>query len=82
MTPSLLLICAKDTPAIVTVPLANFSLQFIVESFSTRAKHVSVYSNSFKLIVALASEGALYVPCIFDDAFKSLATNESILEGA
>jgi hypothetical protein len=34
------------------------------------------------LIVALASEGALYAPCIFDDAFTSRATQESILEGA
>jgi hypothetical protein len=62
MTSSLLLFCIKDAPAIMTALLANFSLQLIVESISTRAKQASVYSDSFKLIDTLDSEGAQAAP--------------------
>jgi hypothetical protein len=58
MTSSFLLFCIKDTPAIMTAPLANFSLQLIVESLPTGAKQASICNNSFKLIDMLASEGA------------------------
>jgi hypothetical protein len=51
---------------------AGYSLQLIVESFSMGAKQVApatIHNHSFKLIGALASEGALFAPCIFEDAF-------------
>jgi hypothetical protein len=44
----------------------------IVESFSTGAKQVApatIHNNMFKLIVALASEGACFAPYIFENAF-------------
>ncbi len=39
MAPSLLLFCIKDAPAIMTVPLANFSLQLIVDIFCKISFH-------------------------------------------
>jgi hypothetical protein len=48
-----------------------YSLQLIVESFSTEAKQVApatIHNNLFKLIVALASEGIHFAPYIFDNA--------------
>jgi hypothetical protein len=44
----------------------------IVESFFTGAKQVApvtIHNNLFKLIVALASEGARFAPYIFETAF-------------
>ena len=49
-----------------------YSPQLIVESFSTEAKQVAsatIHNNLFKLIVALASEGACFATYIFDNAF-------------
>jgi hypothetical protein len=48
------------------------SLQLIVESFTTGAKQVApvtIHNDFFKLIVALASEGAHFAPYIFENAF-------------
>jgi hypothetical protein len=45
-----------------------YSLQLIVESFSTGAKRVApatICKNLLMLIVALASEGAMFAPYIF-----------------
>jgi hypothetical protein len=39
MAPSLLLFCIKDAPAIMTAPLANFSLQLIVDIFCKISFH-------------------------------------------
>jgi hypothetical protein len=50
---------------------AIYSLQLIVESFSTGAKQVApatIHNDSSKLIVALASKGAIFAPYIFQDA--------------
>ena len=69
---SLLLSCHSARPAIMTTTNANFSLQLIVESFSTGAKQVApatILNDSFKLIDVLASEGAIFAPHIFEDAF-------------
>jgi hypothetical protein len=44
---------------------AIYSLQLIVESFSTGAKLVAlatICNDSFKLIVAMASEGVIFAP--------------------
>jgi hypothetical protein len=60
MISSLLLPRNFKHPEITTVMNANFSLQLILELFSTRAKQVataSICDNSFKLIDMLASEG-------------------------
>jgi hypothetical protein len=49
-----------------------YSLQLIVESFSAGAKQVApatIHNKLFKLIVALASEGACFAPYIIDNAF-------------
>jgi hypothetical protein len=49
---------------------AIYSLQFIVESFSTGAKQVAlatICNDLFKLIVALASEGAMFARYSFQD---------------
>jgi hypothetical protein len=57
---SLLLPCGFECPAITSVTHANFSLQLIVKSFSTRPKQVataSICNDSFKLIDTLAYEG-------------------------
>jgi hypothetical protein len=51
---------------------ASHSLQLIVESFSMGAQQVApatICNHSFKLIDALASEGALFAPYIFESAF-------------
>jgi hypothetical protein len=51
---------------------AIYSLQLIVESFSTEAKQVAsatIHNDLFKLIVALASEGARFAPYIFENAY-------------
>jgi hypothetical protein len=64
---------AIERPAIMTATNANFSLQLIVESFSTGSKQVApatIHNYSFKLIDALASEGALFAPYIFENAFN------------
>jgi hypothetical protein len=50
---------------------AFYSLQLIVESFSTGAKQVApatICNDSFKLIVALASKEAMFAPYVFQDA--------------
>jgi hypothetical protein len=76
---SLLLFCVKDTPAITTATNATFLLQLIIESFSTGAEQVApatIRDDSFKLIDALALEGAIFASYIFEDAIP-YATNES-----
>jgi hypothetical protein len=53
----------------MTATNANFSLQLIVESFYTEAKQfapATICNDSFNLIDALASEGALFAPYIFE----------------
>jgi hypothetical protein len=68
---NLLLLSVRDDSAIMMVTHAIYSLQLIVESFSTGAKQVApatLRNDSFKLIVALASEGAMFAPYIFQDA--------------
>ncbi len=55
MISSLLLPPVRDKPAVTTATNANFSLQLIVESFSTGAKQVAlatICNDSFKLIDA------------------------------
>ncbi len=62
---------------------AGYSLQLIVESFSMGAQQVApttICNHSFKLIDALASEGALFDPYVFEDAFTY--ANELNHEGA
>jgi hypothetical protein len=59
MTPSLLLFCVKDSPVIMMAPLANFSLQFIVESISKGEQFAPNFDqpgevNSSNLIVIFA----------------------------
>ncbi len=52
----------------MTATNGNFSLQLIVKSFSTRAKLVApatILNNSFKLIDALASEGARFAQIFY-----------------
>ena len=81
---SLLLPPVRDNPAITTATNADFSLQLIVESFSTGAKQVApatICNDFFKLIDALALEGAIFAPYIFEDAF-TYAANKSNHEGA
>ncbi len=54
MASSLLLFCVKDAPAIMMATHADYSLQLIVESLFTGAKHVAsatIPNESFKLIV-------------------------------
>jgi hypothetical protein len=56
----------------------------IVESFSTGVEQVApatIRNDSFKLIDALALEGAIFAPYIFEDAF-TYATNKLNHEGA
>jgi hypothetical protein len=80
---NLLLPCIQDDSAVMIVTHAGYSLQLIVESFSMGAKQVApatIHNHSFKLIDALASEGALFAPCIFEDAFTY--TNKLNHEGA
>jgi hypothetical protein len=69
---NLLLLSVQDDSAIMLATHAICSLQLIVESFSTGAKQVAlvtIHNNLFKLIVALASEGARIASYIFDNAF-------------
>jgi hypothetical protein len=80
---NLLLASAQDDSAIMMATHTCYSLQLIVESFSMRAQQVSpstICNHSFKLIDALASEGALFAPSIFEDAFTY--TNEMSHAGA
>jgi hypothetical protein len=67
---NLLLLSVQDNSAIMMATHTIYSLQLIVEYFSTGAKQVvpaTIRNNSFKLIVALASEGAIFTPQIFQD---------------
>jgi hypothetical protein len=69
---NLLLLSVQDDSAIMLATHAICSLQLIVESFSTEAKQVAlvtIHNDLFKLIVALASEGAPFPPYIFENAF-------------
>jgi len=80
---SLLLPRDSTRPAITTARNATFSLQLIVELFSTGFKQVTsatIHNDPFKLIDALALEGAIFAPYIFEDAFTP--TNKSNHEGA
>jgi hypothetical protein len=64
---SLLLLSVQEDSVIMMATHAIYSLQLIVESFSTGAKQVApvtICNNSFKLIVALASKGAIFAPYI------------------
>ncbi len=81
---NLLLLSVRDDSAIMLAMHAIYSLQLIVESFSTGAKQVvpaTIHNDSFKLIDALALEGAIFAPYIFEDAF-TYAANKSNHEGA
>ncbi len=74
----------QNAPSITTGTNATFSLQLIVETFSTGAKQVApatICDDSFKLIDALASEGAIFASYIFEDAIP-YTTNKSNHEGA
>jgi hypothetical protein len=80
---NLLLLPVQDDSAILIATNASYSLQLIVESFSTGAKQVApatIRNHSFKLIDELASEGALFAPYILENAFTY--TNELNHEGA
>jgi hypothetical protein len=69
---NLLLPSVQDDSAMMMETHAGYSLQLIVESFSMGAQQVApatIHNHSFKLIDALASEGALFAPYIFEDAF-------------
>ncbi len=69
---NLLLLSIREDSAIMLAMHAIYSLQLIVESFSTGTKQVApatIHNNLFKLIVALASERARFAPYIFDNAF-------------
>ncbi len=69
---NLLLLSVHDDSAIMMATHTIYSLQLIVESFSTGAKQAApatIHNNLFKLIVALASEGAHFAPYIFENAF-------------
>jgi hypothetical protein len=61
MISSLLLLRDSARPAITTATNATFSLQLIVESFSTGAEQVTTATN------VLALEGAMIAPYIFED---------------
>ncbi len=66
----LLLIFVRDNSAIMMATHAIYSLQLIVEPFSTGAKQVApatICNDLFKLIVALASKGAMFAPYVFQD---------------
>ena len=80
---SLLLHCDFARPAITTPTNSDFSLQLIVEPFSTGAEQVTpttIRNDSFKLIDVLSLEGAICAPYTFEDAFTY--THESNHEGA
>jgi hypothetical protein len=60
---NLLLPSVQDDSAIMIAANASYSLQLIVESFSTGAKQdapVTICNDSFKFIDASASEGARF----------------------
>jgi hypothetical protein len=79
---NLLLLPVQDDSAIMIATNVNFSLQLILEYFSTGAKLVApatICNNSFKLIDALPSEGAKFPTYIFQDAFYTIELNH---EGA
>jgi len=83
MISSLLLPRDSARPSITTATNATFSLQSIDESFSTGAEQVAsatIHIDSFKLIDALASEGAIFAPYVFENVF--IPTNKSNHEGA
>jgi hypothetical protein len=68
MISSLLLLHHSAHPAITTATNATFSLQLIVESFSTGAEQVApatICNDSFKSIDTLASEGAQFVQIFY-----------------
>ena len=68
MISSLLLPRDLECPAITTATNATFSLQLIVESFSSGAKQVApatILDDSFKLIDTLASEGARFAQILY-----------------
>jgi hypothetical protein len=80
---NLLLLPVQDDSAIIMATHASYSLQLSVELFSMRAQQVNsatICNHSFKLINALASEGALFAPYIFENAFAY--TNKLNHEGA
>ncbi len=65
---NLLLFSVRDNSAIMKATHAIYSLQLFVESFSTGAKQValaSICNDLFKLIVALASKGAMLLHIFF-----------------
>jgi hypothetical protein len=69
---NLLLLSVQDNSAIMMVTHTSYSLQMIVESFSKGAQQVApatICNHFFKLIDALASEGALFAPCVFENIF-------------
>ena len=73
MISSLLLPRDLECPAITTATNANFTLQLTVELLWTETKQVApatILDDSFKLIDILASEGAVFAPYIFEDAFN------------
>jgi hypothetical protein len=68
MIKSLLLLRDSARPAITTATNTTFSLQLIVESFSTGAEQVApatIRNDSFKLIDTLASEGARFAQIFY-----------------
>jgi hypothetical protein len=70
---NLLLLSVQDDSAFMMATHTIYSLQLIVESFSTGAKQVApatIHNNLFNLVVALASEGAHFAPYIFEHAFS------------
>ncbi len=75
---NLLLHPIQDDSAIMIATNDSYSLQLIDESFSTGAKQVppaTISNDSFKLIDALASKGAIFAPYIFQDAFSANKLN-------
>jgi hypothetical protein len=68
---NLLLSSIQDDSAIMMVTHAGYPLKLIVESFSMGAQQgapATIHNQSFKLVDALASEGAHFAPYIFEDA--------------
>jgi hypothetical protein len=72
-----------DDPAIMMETCTNYSFQLIVKSFSEGSQQVApatICNHPFQLIDALASEGALFAPYIFENAFT--CANKLNCEGA
>ena len=68
MISSLLLPCNLECPAITTARNTNFSLQLIIELLLTGTKQVApvtILDDFFKLIDALASEGAQFAQIFY-----------------